>query len=92
MTRHADEYGRPCCATVWRGLGHDSRALSSIRTNALERELLAAPVDEVREACRETGRARNIARQEIRALLNAAIAASEDSPALQHFPPDTFTV
>ena len=60
--------------------------------DALERELLAAPVDEVREACRETGRARNIARQEIRALLNAAIAASEDSPALQHFPPDTFTV
>jgi len=59
--------------------------------DALERELLAAPVDEVREAWRGTGRARNIARQEIQALLNAAIAASEDSPALQHLSPDTLT-
>jgi hypothetical protein len=59
--------------------------------DALERELLAAPVDEVREAWRRTGRARNIARQEIRALLNAATASSEDSPGLQHLPPDTFT-
>src|SRR5262249_45273374 len=59
--------------------------------DALERELLAAPVDEVREAWRGIGRARNIARQEIQALLKAAIAASEDSPALQHLPPDTFT-
>jgi hypothetical protein len=58
--------------------------------DALERELLAAPVDEVREAWRGTGRVRNIARQEIQALLNAAIAASEDSP-LPHLPPDTFT-
>jgi hypothetical protein len=59
--------------------------------DALEQELLAAPVDEVCEAWRGTGRARNIARQEISALLNAAIAASEDSSALQHLPPDTFT-
>jgi len=59
--------------------------------DALERELLAAPVEEVREAGRGTGRARNIARQEIQALLNAAIAASEDGPALEHLPPDTFT-
>jgi hypothetical protein len=77
--------------------------------DALERELLAAPVDEVREAWarpdaivaarngspvvlgRGTDWARNVARQEIQALLHAAIAASEDSPALQHLPPDTFT-
>jgi hypothetical protein len=63
----------------------------AVLLDALERELLAAPIDEVREAWRGTGRARNIARQEIRALLNAAIAASEDSPALQHLPPDIFT-
>jgi hypothetical protein len=49
--------------------------------DALERELLAAPVDEVREAWRGTDRARNIARQQIRALLNEAIAASEDGSA-----------
>src|SRR5215469_6249776 len=53
-------------------------------------ELLAAPVDEVREAWRGTGRARNIARQQIRALLNEAIAASEEgSTAIP--PPDTWT-
>ena len=45
--------------------------------DALERELLAAQRDEVRAAWRGTGRARNIARQEVRALLNEAIAASE---------------
>jgi hypothetical protein len=48
---------------------------------ALERELLAAPSDEVREATRQTGRARNIACQEVRALLSDAIAASEEDPA-----------
>jgi hypothetical protein len=49
--------------------------------DALERELLAAPADEVRAALRETGRARNIACQEVRALLNEAIAASEEGSA-----------
>src|SRR5262249_36411397 len=58
--------------------------------DALERELLAAPVDEVREAWRGTARARNIARKEIQALVNAATAAREDSPALRHLPPNTF--
>src|SRR5215471_15402626 len=58
--------------------------------DALERELLAAPVDEVREAWRGTDRARNIARQEIRALLNEAIAASEEDAAAIP-PPDTWT-
>jgi hypothetical protein len=46
--------------------------------DALERELLDARADEVRDALRETGRARNIAYQEVRALLNEAIAESED--------------
>jgi hypothetical protein len=58
--------------------------------DALERELLAADADEVREAWRETGRARTIACQEIQALLNEAIAASEDGPAAA-LPPDTCT-
>jgi hypothetical protein len=46
--------------------------------DALERELLAAPADEVRHAWRKTGRARDIACQEVRVLLNKAIAASEE--------------
>jgi hypothetical protein len=49
--------------------------------DALERELLAAPADEVRDAWRETGRARNIACQEVRALLNKAIVASDEGSA-----------
>jgi hypothetical protein len=49
--------------------------------DALERELLAAHADEVRDALRETDRARNIAYQEVRALLNEAIAASEEGSA-----------
>lgn len=48
---------------------------------ALEQELVAAPADEVGEALRETGRARSIACQEVRALLNEAIATSEEDPA-----------
>jgi CelD/BcsL family acetyltransferase involved in cellulose biosynthesis len=48
---------------------------------ALERELLAAPADEVREATHQTGRARNIACQEVRALLSDAIAASDEDSA-----------
>jgi hypothetical protein len=55
--------------------------------DALERELLFAPAKEVRNAWRETGRARNIVCEEIRALLNEAIAASEDGSAAP--PPDT---
>jgi hypothetical protein len=57
--------------------------------DALEQELLAAPPDEVRDAWRETGRARNIACQEVRTLLDEAIAASEDgstaTPSLKGF-------
>jgi hypothetical protein len=55
--------------------------------DALERELLAAPADEVRAALRQTGRAHNIARQEVRMLLNEAIAASEEDSAAAS-PPD----
>jgi hypothetical protein len=49
--------------------------------DTLERELVAAPADEVRDAWHESGRARNIALQEVRALLNEAIAASEEGSA-----------
>jgi hypothetical protein len=56
--------------------------------DALERELLAAPAGEVRDACRATGRARSIACQEVRALLDEAIAASEDGSAAT-LPSDT---
>jgi hypothetical protein len=57
--------------------------------DALERELFAAHADEVRDAWRESGRARNIACHEVRALLNKAIAASEEGSAAP--PPDTCT-
>jgi hypothetical protein len=56
--------------------------------DALERELIAAPADEVRNVWRETGRARKIACQEVRALLNEAIAMSEEGSAAT-LPPDT---
>jgi hypothetical protein len=56
--------------------------------DALERELLAAPAGEVRDAWRGTGRARSIACQEVRALLDEAIAAGEDGSAATP-PPDT---
>jgi hypothetical protein len=49
--------------------------------DALERELLAAPADEVRSAWHESGRARNMAFLEVQALLDEAIAASEDGSA-----------
>jgi hypothetical protein len=56
--------------------------------DALERELLATQADEVRHACRKAGRARDIACQEVRTLLNEAIAASEEGSAAT-LPPDT---
>jgi hypothetical protein len=58
--------------------------------DALERELLAAQADEVPDALRESGRARNIVCQEIRALLNEAIAESEDGSAAT-LPPEICT-
>jgi len=47
--------------------------------DVLERDLLAAPADEVREALRETGRAPETTCEEVRALLDEAIIASEDA-------------
>ena len=49
--------------------------------DALEQDLLAAPEDEVEDAQRATGRARNTACQEVRSLLDEAVAAGEDGPA-----------
>ena len=49
--------------------------------DALERELLAAPAAEVRDAWRNTGRARDIACQEVRDLLNEAKAVPEECSA-----------
>jgi hypothetical protein len=69
--------------------GYPQSGLTAL-LDALERELLAAQTDEVRDAWRGTGRARNIARQEVRALLNEAIAASEEGSTAT-LPPDTYT-
>jgi len=67
-------------------IGYPQSELTAL-LDALERELLAAQADEVRAALRETGRARNIACQEVRAMLNEAIAASEEGSAATP-PPD----
>ena len=45
--------------------------------DALERELLAAQTDEMRDAWHRTGRAHKIALQEVRALLDEAAASDE---------------
>ena len=58
--------------------------------DALEREILAAQPDEIRDTWHWTGRAREIALQEVRALLDEAIAASEEGPAATLLP-DTCT-
>jgi hypothetical protein len=70
-------------------MGYPQSGLAAL-LDALEREILAAHADEVRDAWRETGRARNIACQEVRALLNEAVAASEEGSAAT-LPPDTCT-
>jgi hypothetical protein len=49
--------------------------------DALEAELLAAPTVEVRCSLWLTGRARSAACQEVRSLLNAAQAATEEGSA-----------
>ena len=58
--------------------------------DALERELLAAQTDEMRDAWHRTGRAHKIALQEVRALLDEAIAASDEGPS-ETLPLDTRT-
>jgi hypothetical protein len=62
-------------------MGHAPSGLTAL-LDALERDLLAAPKDEVRDAMGETGRARDAACQEIRSLLNEAMAASDDGSAV----------
>ncbi len=57
-------------------LMHNSRSRLTALLDALERELLAAHSDEVRDALRGTGRTRDVACQGIRAVLNEAIVAS----------------
>jgi hypothetical protein len=64
-----------------RRVGHLPSGLTAL-LDAMERDLLAASVDEVRDALGETGRARDAACQEIRSLLNEAIIASEDVSAM----------
>lgn len=61
--------------------GHLSSQLTAL-LDALERDLLAAPVDEVRDALGKTGRARDAVCQEVRTLLNEAAIASENVSAM----------
>jgi hypothetical protein len=68
-------------------IGYPQSGLTAL-LDALERELLATQADEVRDALRESGRARNIVCQEVQALLNEAIAASEEDSAAT-LPADT---
>jgi hypothetical protein len=68
-------------------MGYPQSELTAL-LDALEGELLAAQADEVRDAWRESGRTGNIACQEVRALLDEAIAASEGGSAAT-LPPDT---
>jgi len=52
-------------------IGYPRSALTAL-LDGLERELLSAHADEVRDALRETGRTHTIACLEVRALLNEA--------------------
>jgi hypothetical protein len=66
MTRHADECGGPCCATVWLGLGHDSNRFSSIRTNGVARRLgTGTPCWTCRRSARRLARDRCGARHRV---------------------------
>ena len=69
------------------GTGYPQSELTAL-LDALERELLAADADEVRDARRESDPALNIACQEVRALLNEAIATSEEDSD-STLPPDS---
>jgi hypothetical protein len=70
-------------------MGYPQSKLTAL-LDALERELLVADADEVRDAWRESGPARNIACQEVRVVLNEAIATSEEDSAAT-LPPDSCT-
>ena len=56
-------------------------AMLTALLDALEAELLAVPIEEVRDTLRSTGRARDAACQEVRSLLNEAKAATEEGSA-----------
>ncbi len=58
-------------------IGHGPDGLQAL-LDALEAELLAASVEEVRDALRETGRARDAACREDRSVLNEAAASGKD--------------
>ena len=68
----------------------DPQSRLAALVDALEREILAAQPDEIRDAWHGTGRARAIALQEVRALLDEAIAASDEGPS-ETLPLDTRT-
>ncbi|HEY3908463.1 MAG TPA: hypothetical protein VGM07_01075 [Stellaceae bacterium] len=59
----------------------DSPAMLSALLDALEAELLAAPIEEVRDTLHSTGRARGAACQEVRSLLHEAGAATGEGSA-----------
>jgi hypothetical protein len=63
-------------------------AMLTALLDALEAELLAAPIEEVRDTLRLTGRARDAACEEVRALLNGARATIDEGSA-QARPHDT---
>jgi hypothetical protein len=58
-------------------IGHGPIGLQAL-LDALEAELLAASVEEVRDALCETGRARDAACREVRSVLNEAVASNKD--------------
>lgn len=58
-------------------IGHGPEGLQAL-LEALEAELLAASAEEVRDAVRETGRAREAVCREIRSVLDEATASSRD--------------
>ena len=59
----------------------NSPAMLAALLDALEAELLAAPVEEVCDTLRLTGRARDAACQEVRSLLNEASEATDEGSA-----------
>jgi len=58
--------------------------------DALEADLVAASIDDVQDAMRETGRSKDGACREVRSVLDGAAAASEDClPAQTPYDPDS---
>ena len=61
------------------GPGHGPAGLTAL-LDALEAELVIASTEEVHDALRETGRARDVVCREIRSLLADAMVAGEEDP------------